>query len=551
MSRVSRCVASRAIVAALVAAVTTVAAAQPLVSCALEPREEEEKAGIPRCLTENPSDDAELRRAQRELERKLQTRSGLRIVKLEAAAIESALGSSDPKTQPLPLPLIGKLKLTLSDGRLIGTPAQGKVRQWVGRARLEGDGVVIDGKAFLAWSPERVEGTFELGSRLFRFQQVWRNYYGLYETERRALPPDHPMEASPIKAPPMPVGESPPFDELKPPKPIAVSQGGRVDLNLPVTSVDGVTVISLGMGFTKQAADAIAGEGASAEVRQASLETWAQHHVTRANSTFEASDTKVKFVIADPERDLRETSIVERARTHPSDRPSKWFDLEMSWHMHPATSPSAKDVLCHWHSTRANVYVLVGWFGGDLATESGTSDRKLIEGSCGWSGLLHGTVDPADPSTFQQLLSEPAAAPTAAAPAGASVPGSLAYSVVKQLCVEHHLTLAHELGHLFGATHERARFSNPLPFTVRVKEGGTDSAFAFGHIQGSGASRKLTVMAVGTTDVDRLDRVGQFSSASPGGIGASDADNARLIRMVAPYLARRIPALPEPATCAP
>jgi hypothetical protein len=536
------------VIAALAALAAVSVYAQTLVSCALEPKAQDEIFGIKRCPVENPSAAAEIRRAARELERKAQTRSGLPVVKLDAASIQAALKSRDAKSHPIQLPLVGNLSISLSGTEPV--TVRSDFGQWRGTATLDGEGRPLQGAAFLAWSAgSGVQGTFEFGSRLFRFQRVWRDYYGLYETERTVLPLDHPVPAK-IVIGPGPNDETPPFDDLNPPKPIAVRQGGVVDTSRPAVLDNGMTVVSVGIGFTKNAADAIGGDSNVGDERTGLLQMWALHQLERANNVFDISGTKVRFAIADLQRDVRETSIAERARTGPSGNASKWFDLEMSWHMHPATSPSATAALCHWNSTRANVYVLVGSFGGDLATGVDTSGRPLIEGACGWSGRPHGIVDPAVASTFEALLNDPAQTTGASS---VPAPGTLAYSVVKQLCVEHHFTLAHELGHLFGAAHERASFSNPLEFAVQVMDAGAPSAFAFGHIDGSGASRRITVMSVGSRESDRLERTGQFSrfSGEAGALGAPDADNARVIRLIAPFLARRVPPVPNAETCSP
>ena len=98
-------------------------------------------------------------------------------------SIEAALKSRDAKPQPIQLPLVGNLSISLSGTEPV--TVRSDFGQWRGTATLEGEGRPLQGAAFLAWSSgSGVQGTFEFGSRLFRFQRVWRDYYGLYETER-------------------------------------------------------------------------------------------------------------------------------------------------------------------------------------------------------------------------------------------------------------------------------------------------------------------------------------------------------------------------------
>jgi hypothetical protein len=325
---------------------------------------------------------------------------------------------------------------------------------------------------------------------------------------------------------------------------------GRTASLLPAGSVvreagTGAVVISVAVAFTDEAAKLEMQRLNKPDTEEPSvLMNFAQKELDRVNQSFLRSGITIKLVPVKAARvGIKEPSAKELADRHYTNG----FD-DYQWSLTPASLPNANGLHCWWgKAPTANLLLLFGRFGDN--PPSGTP----ISGYCGVTARPTGTViegpNPDDNPTIEALLDE-------AGPGFA--PGTFGYSVIRMSCTELHST-AHEIGHLFGADHERARADDDR---IRYKAPGKNgqsvtTSFGYGTQIRPAPNTALTVMAMGTGDTGREHRQPIYSTAAtppaplllpppgPGETalkwGSRTADNARLINMMAPYFARHAP----------
>ncbi|NDP42100.1 MAG: hypothetical protein GZ089_05170 [Aromatoleum sp.] len=504
----------------------------------------------------------------------------MRVVHIDMAEVDRIFLKVGPPGERISLRLFADTPIVLSprfrellNRREESAKAGG--RAWLGTAEVPGKGAPA-ASASLYWGDNYLYGTFEILGTPLRIVPLGDGFHAIYVVDARGLPREHPAKPrvavkatsaerpNATRIPPVPPPKAGPGAGRPPAGPARAADGTLVEFSaddppplpgrpaslLPAGNVvreagTGAVVITVAVAFTDEAAKLELQRLNKPDSEEPSvLMNFAQKELDRVNQAFLRSGIKVKLVPVKAARvGIKEPSAQALADRHYTNG----FD-DYQWSLTPASLPNADGLHCWWgKAPAANVLLLFGRFGDN--PPAGTP----ISGYCGVTARPTGTVvegpNPDDNPTIASLLDE-------AGPGFA--PGTFGYSVVRMSCTEL-LSTVHEIGHLFGADHERPRdVGPPIRYKAPGKNGqSVTTSFGFGTQIQSAPNTALTVMAMGTGDAGREHRQPVYSTATtppppmllpppaPGAQplkwGTRTADNARLINMMAPYFSRHVP----------
>ena len=458
--------------------------------------------------------------------------------RFEAGRLDALLAAG-PTRLTIMLPDIGKV-VAVGD-RARPSKLAPRLRIWQGKVTVGAGEDILDAPAIVAWDDRSLRIDVDMPGRIIRVRTMAPDTFTLYTVDTRGLPPDHePRKLTPAKAgakgkagkgaqdgtsesgtrPPVKFGAAKPM--IDPGR--LVKNGQRV-------------VLHAAFAFTREGAEEILNDDPSQGTPgQASLEqalvTYAEMQAAKANAALADSgvDAELQVVAVTP------FALNEPAGNTQASSMNKLM---------PASSTHAADLHCWWGRAGkdpgtpkekpgpANLLFLVGSFGGPAAA------GQPVKGICGMSWKPHGTyvtteqlaksleeVDVNDPNSLQDLGT-----------------GYYGYAILKNACVEQHLSLLHELGHILGTDHQRETGQTTavggaeplvLDFVPQTK------SFGFGSHNPS--MTRVTVEVVG--DDLRAHRSARYSNpllAPAGKWGTPTRNSVKLMNFVAPVFGQRTP----------
>lgn len=464
----------------------------------------------------------------------------------EAGRLDALLAPGSTRLT-ITLPEIGKV-VAVGD-RARPSKLAPRLRIWQGKVTVGEGEDKLAAPAIVAWDDRSLRIDVDFPGRSLRVRTMTPDTVSLYTVDTRGLPPDHDQRTLalvPTKGLPA-LGAGAKGNAGKGVQDGTDESGGTrppVKFGAAKPVIDPGRLVKNGQRVVLHAAFAFTREGAQ-EILNEDPSQGTPGQATLDQLLIEYAETqraKANAALADSgvDAELEVVAVTAFALNEPAGNTSSSMNKLM-----PASSTHAADLHCWWGRAGkdpaapkekpgpANLLFLVGSFGGPATAGA------PVQGMCGMSFKPHGAHGTA--TQFENSLNEIDVSNTPTSlPRGT---GYYGYAILKNACVDQHLTLLHELGHILGTDHQR----EPGQTTA---VGGAEAlvlnfvpqTHSFGFGSHNPSMTRVTIEVVG--DDLRAHRSALYSSpllAPAGKWGSATRNSVKLMNIVAPVFGQRSP----------
>ena len=441
----------------------------------------------------------------------------MRLVRFDSQVFERALAGI--AGNPLRVRLFSDLDAYVRGER--EQSADESVRGYVGSSVGRGpERVAANSVSVLAWTPGRpwLAASFEGPGTHVRIEPVGSDLHVVYDVVPGRLPPDHGTAPGAV--------DGRIVQQAQPPQASVYTPGHMTSARTAQSDRD--VVLTVAFAFTDQAADLLEATAPGAGKLLMALRVWCR--VFETNAYFANSGVRLRIRAGRIERAGIGEGVAPLKAPVQVASPWNWMQLAL---LDPRVIESL-NLHCWWGQSGCSALVVVGEFGGD---------PTQAEPNVGFGGVTRKPSGVWTPEGLDTIYDESVH--------GYPV-GAVAYAVVKRVNMDNHLTLAHEIGHMLGADHERKHRGIPL---LILDPGRPIADKSYGHLLTNAGERAVSIMYVGDTAQERDNRVGIYSTEGnvnnppvpqpPASWGSATSNNVEIMNRLADRLARhRPPACP-------